>query len=61
MPFKYNQSRQHHFEKHATRTQHWKKYNESLKRRGDITIWLSQDVIDQWYENNRIIENHTVI
>lgn len=24
-----------------------------MKRRGDIAIWLSQDVIDQWYPEDR--------
>ena len=47
MPFKYNQSRQHRFKKHAVHTQDWRNYNESLKRCGDMTIWLSQDVVDQ--------------
>ncbi len=56
MPFKYNQSRQHHFKKYATPTQDWKNYTESLKKRGDMTIWLSHDVIDNWYETNRIYD-----
>lgn len=56
MPFKYNQSRQHHFKNQAAHTQDWKNYNESLRRRGDITIWLSQDVIDQWYAKDRIYD-----
>jgi hypothetical protein len=55
MPYKYNQSRQHHFKKHVAHTQDWKSYSESLKRRGDMTIWLSQDVVDQWYERDRIM------
>src|ERR1700722_15406440 len=56
MPYKYNQSRQHHFKKHVAHTQDWKSYSESLKRRGDMTIWLSQDVVDQWYERDRIYD-----
>ena len=56
MPFKYNQSRQHHIKKPVTYTQDWKHYNESLKKRGDITIWLSQDVINEWYVKDRIYD-----
>lgn len=26
----------------------WSDYNKKMKMRGDITIWLSPDVIDQW-------------
>ena len=26
----------------------WLDYNKKMKMRGDITIWLSADVIDQW-------------
>lgn len=56
MPFKFNQAHRHRFKKQATRTQDWKNYNESLKRRGDMTIWLSTDVIENWYESNRIYD-----
>lgn len=27
----------------------WKEYNRSLKNRGSITLWLSEDVHKQWY------------
>lgn len=56
MPFKYNQSGQRHYNKHATRTHDWNSYNNSLKRRGDMTIWLSLDVINQWYVKDRIYD-----
>ncbi len=31
----------------------WSDYNKKMKMRGDITIWLSADVIDQWTIANR--------
>ena len=34
--------------KKAYRVVNWAKYNESLVRRGDITLWFDQDVIDAW-------------
>jgi hypothetical protein len=30
----------------------WKDYNESLVRRGDITFWFDEDVIDAWNHTN---------
>jgi hypothetical protein len=32
----------------------WSDYNASLKRRGDIEVWLSQDVVEHWYFEQRI-------
>ena len=31
----------------------WSEYNKALKKRGDIKVWLSQEVIDYWYEPDR--------
>jgi hypothetical protein len=31
----------------------WSDYNKKMKMRGDITIWLSPDVIDQWAITDR--------
>jgi hypothetical protein len=30
----------------------WRAYNESLVRRGDITFWFNEDVIDAWEHDN---------
>jgi len=30
----------------------WREYNESLVRRGDITFWFDEDVIDAWEHDN---------
>jgi len=38
--------------KAAYRVTNWKKYNESLVRRGDITLWFSEDVIAAWEHGN---------
>lgn len=32
----------------------WSSYNEALKRRGDLTLWFSSDVIEKWYEADRV-------
>ena len=34
--------------KTAYRVKNWREYEESLRARGDITLWISQDAIDAW-------------
>jgi len=34
------------------RVTNWREYNESLVRRGDITFWFSEDVLDAWEHDN---------
>lgn len=38
--------------KEKYRVRNWAKYNESLKKRGDITIWFADDVIQAWTPNS---------
>jgi len=38
--------------KRAYKITNWAKYNESLVRRGDITMWFDADVIDEWEHEN---------
>ena len=38
--------------KGAYKITNWRKYNESLVRRGDITFWFSEDVLDAWQHAN---------
>lgn len=38
--------------KRSYRVTNWKAYNESLVRRGDVTFWFSEDVIDAWEHDN---------
>ncbi len=32
--------------------ENWREYNESLTRRGDVTFWFSEDVVDAWEHEN---------
>jgi hypothetical protein len=34
--------------KTAYRVKNWREYDQSLRDRGDITLWISQDAIDAW-------------
>lgn len=42
--------------KAAYRVTNWKKYNESLVRRGDITLWFAEDVIATWEHANHAVK-----
>lgn len=35
--------------KEQYRLTNWSSYNEGLKQRGSLTLWLSEDVAQQWY------------
>lgn len=34
--------------KDTHRVRNWKEYNEGLKKRGSITLWISEEAIEQW-------------
>ena len=42
MPHKFNTARRHKFDKAQYRVINWAEYNESLRQRGDLTIWVSE-------------------
>ena len=48
MPYKFNDARRHKFEKKQYRITNWPAYNESLRQRGDVTVWLSPQVEALW-------------
>jgi len=33
----------------AYRVKNWSQYNQDLKRRGDITVWIDDAVANGWY------------
>lgn len=39
--------------KYHYRTKNWKKYNEALKQRGSITLWISEDALAGWMHQGR--------
>ena len=48
MPHKFNASRRHKFDKAQYRVIDWAEYNESLRQRGDLTIWVSEEAQSVW-------------
>ena len=53
MPNKFLNRKGITIKKQKYRVGNWSEYNEALKRRGDIEIWLSLAVIDNWYNEDR--------
>ena len=48
MPYKFNESRRHKIPKQKFKVTNWAAYNESLRRRGDLTVWISDEALAQW-------------
>jgi hypothetical protein len=48
MPHKYNADRRDKIPKQTHRVTNWCEYNESLRRRGDLTVWISEEALGQW-------------
>jgi len=48
MPHKFNASRRHKFAKKRYRVTNWAEYNESLRNRGNLTIWITADARTHW-------------
>ncbi len=53
MPYKYPKKKGWNVPKQKYKVTNWSAYSSALKRRGDIAIWLSADVIFKWYEQDR--------
>ena len=53
MPNKYPEKKGWKIPKQKFKVTNWSEYNESLRRRGNITVWLSYEAISQWYETDR--------
>jgi len=56
MPYKYNLTKQHHFKKHTYRQSNYSDYNKSLKNRGRIDVWISDDILESWQDDVRIYD-----
>ena len=54
MPHKFNAARRHKFEKKRYRVTNWDEYNESLRKRGDLTIWINAEALDLWTAPRRV-------
>ena len=53
MPHKFNDARRNKFPKAKYQVTNCSEYNESLRQRGDVTIWISEDVARNWASPRR--------
>ena len=48
MPNKHNDKYRHKFKKSTYKVTNWAEYNDALRRRGEITIWFTDEAIQSW-------------
>src|SRR4051794_35975600 len=48
LPFKLNQDRRHHIPKQKRKVINWREYDASLRQRGSLTVWFSEEAIEGW-------------
>ena len=46
MPYKFNVGRRDKFKRAKYRVTNWPEYNESLRRRGDLTVWFDASMVE---------------
>ena len=56
MPNKWLNTKAITIKKQKHKVANWSDYNAILKRRGDIEIWLSQDLVENWYFEQRVYD-----
>jgi hypothetical protein len=48
VPFKANAARRHRIPKQRHRVTNWAEYDASLRQRGSLTVWFSDEAIAAW-------------
>jgi len=48
LPFKLNQDRRHHIPRQQHRVTNWPAYDASLRQRGSLTVWFTDEAIAAW-------------
>ncbi len=48
MPFKLNTDRRHHIPKQTFKITNWRDYDASLRQRGSMTVWVTDEAIAAW-------------
>jgi Transposase DDE domain len=48
LPFKLNHDRRHHIPKQRRKVVNWRDYDASLRRRGSLTVWFTEEAIAGW-------------
>jgi len=48
VPFKANADRRHHIPKQKFKVTNWRDYDASLRQRGSLTVWVTEEAIAAW-------------
>ena len=48
VPFKAHAAGRHHIPKHRYRVTNWRAYDVSLRQRGSLTVWFTDEAIAAW-------------
>src|SRR3954464_14765798 len=48
LPFKLNQDRRHHIPRQRRKVTNWPAYDASLRQRGSLTVWFTEEAVDAW-------------
>ena len=48
LPFKLNQAGRHHIPRPTHKVTNWPAYDASLRRRGSLTVWFTEEAIAAW-------------
>src|SRR5918997_4529829 len=48
LPFKLNQDRRHRIPRQTHKVTNWPAYDASLRRRGGLTVWFTDEAIEAW-------------
>jgi Transposase DDE domain len=49
MPYKFNATRRHKIPKARYRVTNWPEYDAALMRRGDLTVWFTEEAVAAWH------------
>ena len=53
MPFKANAAGRHHIPRQRQRVTNWPEYDAALRRRGSVTVWVTDEAIAAWQAEPR--------
>ncbi|WP_423064311.1 transposase [Candidiatus Paracoxiella cheracis] len=56
MPNKYPNKKGWTIPKQKYKVSNWREYNNALRNRANIEIWISDDIIHAWYEKDRVYD-----
>ena len=48
LPFKLNQAGRHHIPRQRRKVTNWPAYDASLRQRGSLTVWFTDEAIAAW-------------